>query len=203
MIREKDEIKLENKETSELIPAGLYRGVDSHNIEDFRTLWLPMFEELKVELKIRGIFIEDSHWDWEKKLKSIRGELAYNSFVIEADKRTQGMMIINNAAHYSWIEIGKPLIYIEFLATAPWNRKLLVEKPVLGGVGKLLFVKAIIESLQSDFEGRVGLHSLPGAVSWYTYLGMRDFGEDRKKQSLHYFELDKITANNLLKELNN
>lgn len=198
MKRESYSIKLLHKKTDELVEAIMYKGIDERNIDDFQNYWLPKFETARSRLKTYNN-VEDAHWDWNIKATKIEGQLAYDSFVIEADNMTQGMMIINNATHFSRIEKGKPLIYIEYIATAPWNRKILEEEPKFGAIGKLLFYQAIGESMDKNFEGRIGLHSLPSAFNWYIHLGMKDFGKDVNKK-MSYLELDKKTAKKLLKE---
>jgi hypothetical protein len=202
MKREFNDVKLVDKRNSKLVPAKLYKGIIDRNIEDYNNLWLPKFEEAKLKFHEEKIFIEDSHWDWGKKMNYIKDKLAFESFVIEADDKTQGMMIVDHATKFSRIENGKPIIYIFFLATAPWNRKLIMDTPLYGAVGKLLFYQAIGESIESKFEGRISLHSLPGAVEWYKYLGMEDFGEDINYNKLHYLELDKVVANKIINQLN-
>lgn len=49
---------------------------------------------------------------------------------------------------------------------------------------------AIQQSFDEGFGGRIGLHDLPQAKTFYAdTLGMTDFGADVTKQNLHYFEL--------------
>ncbi len=199
MNRESHSIKLLDKHSGNLVDAVIYRGISEKNIDDWQNYWIPQFKSSRAILKKSGV--EDSHWDWNLKTTEIEGQLAYDSFAIEADEKTQGMMIVNSATYFSKIEKGKPLIYIEYIATAPWNRKLLVSEPEYGAVGKILFYQAIGESINKKFEGRIGLHSLPSAIDWYIYLGMMDFGEDDIKK-MHYLELDNKTAAKLLNELN-
>jgi len=197
MSRQSHSIKLIDKNTGDFVDAVIYRGISEKNIDDWQNFWIPQFESSRSKLKKSGV--EDSHWDWNLKTTEIEGQLAYDSFAIEADEKTQGMMIINNATHFSKIEKSKPLMYIEYIATAPWNRKILVSDPEYGAVGKILFYQAIGESIIKKFEGRIGLHSLPLAFDWYKHLGMTDFGKDDIKK-MHYLELDKKTALKLINE---
>lgn len=60
----------------------------------------------------------------------------------------------------------------------------------LSGVGSIL-MHAIVElSKEQEFKGRVGLHSLPQANSFYANTcGMTDLEIDPAKEGLHYFEM--------------
>lgn len=85
---------------------------------------------------------------------------------------------------------GKPLVYIEFLETAPWNRASLTRRPRYRRVGPALVDAAIQVSLNEGFEGRIGLHSLPQADRWYREkCEMTDLDKDPRKQNLRYFEM--------------
>ena len=202
MSREFHKIKLLDVRNLKYVDAILYNSIEPHNIDDFVDKWLPIFNSSRNRLKRQGIIIEDAHWDWNYKVAIRQGILAYEQFVIEVESETQGMMIINTTNYTSRIEKSKPLVYIEYLAVAPWNRKIIVSNPKYKLVGSLLFFQAIGESIDKGFEGRIGLHSLPGAVDWYIYLGLTEFELDESKK-MKYFELKKEIAVNLLSKLNN
>lgn len=75
---------------------------------------------------------------------------------------------------------GKDLAYIEFVSTAPWNRPEISGIQQFHGVG-LNMVRAAIElSRNEGFYGRIGLHSLPQAATFYSGIcGMSELGADR------------------------
>ena len=56
---------------------------------------------------------------------------------------------------------GKPLVYVDFVETAPWNAKEFTSSPIYKGVGVRLIQAAARLSIDESFSGRVGLHSLP------------------------------------------
>jgi hypothetical protein len=94
-------------------------------------------------------------------------------------------------------------IYIEYLATAPWNRKnengqrIDTRHSRVAPVGRRLVEVAIELSTQLGFEGRMGWHSKPGAESWYkdTFPGLFDFGvDDDGGDGLLYFEISREIA---------
>lgn len=66
------------------------------------------------------------------------------------------------------------------------------------GFGVVLFWRAILQSLDEGFKGRVGLHSLPKAENFYRKCGMVEVGYDAAKQGLMYFELTQEGAEKFL-----
>jgi len=199
-MRECYSIKVYDKMADELVDAFICCGIIKKNLDDYEHKWLPMFEKARPKLKKAGVCIEDANWDWNIKATVTEGLLAYDQFVIEVNGETQGMMIIETAKKTSKLQTGKPIVYIEYLASAPWNRKAILETPKYGLVGKMLFSQAIGESVEKGFNGRVGLHSLPGAYRWYEHQGLTKFKLEQDN-SLHYFELDEMTALKLLSKI--
>jgi len=62
-------------------------------------------------------------------------------------------------------------------------------------VGQLLFATAVNLSFDEELGGRVGLHSLPGAKTFYRkVLKLTDFGPDSEYRGLCYFELSEEQA---------
>jgi len=105
--------------------------------------------------------------------------------------RTQGLMIVDSLSRCKHeTQKAKPLIYIDYLENAPWNRKELdCDQARITGVGQLLIRAAIELSINEGFAGRIGLHSLPQADSFYAKTcGMTDLGVDSSKEGLKYFE---------------
>jgi hypothetical protein len=92
---------------------------------------------------------------------------------------------------------GKPLVYLDFIEVAPWNWVI----PEIGrggrfrAVGSTLFWRAVKQSEEEGFHGRVGLHALPQAESFYEqHCGMTPVERDPSKQNLLYFELTREQA---------
>ena len=112
-------------------------------------------------------------------------------------------MLTKNASYAARLALdrGKPLVYIDFLEIAPWNWVV----PELGrqgrfrSVGSMLFWRAVKQSEQEGFKGRVGLHALPQAEQFYERAcGMTSLGHDPSKENLSYFELTSEQASELL-----
>jgi len=98
-------------------------------------------------------------------------------------------------------EKGKPLIYVRYLETAPWNIRILKPNPRYGGVGSRLIRAAVELSIDEGYKGRIGLHSLPGKnkgePEWFyeRTCRMQPIEGERDGEGLLYFELtpDKAT----------
>ena len=144
---------------------------------------------------------EHYHWDWSRKAASL-SLLAYNGFALECGGEVQGLMLVNTAKTVARVEPdkGKPLVYIEYVEAAPWNLRELNERPRYGGVGVRLFEAAVQFSKAEGFFGRVGLHSLPQAESFYeSTCQMTPLGEDQAEpQRLCYFELTRENVKDFL-----
>ena len=62
--------------------------------------------------------------------------------------------------------------------------------PRYHGVGSILIKAAVALSEDSEFHGRIGLHSLPQANDFYANTcGMTDLGIDPDYEGLRYFEM--------------
>jgi hypothetical protein len=130
----------------------------------------------------------DAGWDWAYKLRLAVNDDRYEAYSIEFESLLQGVILIETQWHRSWLPQRFPLVYVEYLASAPWNRRLLEDPPYLVGVGRALLLFARQRSMELRYGGRVGLHSLPGAESFYRRYNMPDYGPDPDKGGLVYFE---------------
>jgi hypothetical protein len=174
-------VKLWHSQDKQAVDASLTILLDRH-LDDFQVFWKP---------RLSCSSEEDSHWDWNVKHKATASCLNYEKFALECEQVTQGLMMLELDFHRSRIEPGQSIVYIDFLATAPWNRRSIQNPPVYKGVGSVFVQFATMRSHELEYHGRVGLHALPDAVAFYTKLGMKNFGPDSEKQNLSYFELSR------------
>jgi len=93
-------------------------------------------------------------------------------------------------------QANKHLVYVEYLEVAPWNRPHVASQPRYKLVGTVMLAAAIQLSIDDGNRGRLGLHSLPQADSFYRdRCGMTDLGPDTSIfGNLHYFEMTEQQA---------
>jgi GNAT superfamily N-acetyltransferase len=195
MTAETSTIYLLDASTNEPVEAELRDRVEQQHVDDWTRTWRPALEAALKELVEHGVprhqLPQNRHWNWEAKIASVQGLLGHRSFCVVADRVTQGLMRVDlTRAARAAAHAGKPLVYVDYLETAPWNRAELAVSPRLRGVGMALITAAVSLSVEEGFHGRIGLHSLPQADEFYrNKCKMDDLGEDAKYQNLRYFEM--------------
>lgn len=179
-----------NRLTKQFEQAAVYRGSDQTNLDDFQNHWKPMLDAASSP---------DSHWDWIGKADYARQAFQRDIFCLECGGRTQGLMLVD-LSQFSRLpaQHGQELVYIELLATAPWNRSKLAPSPLYKGVGNILMTTAISLSVEEGWSGRMGLHSTRPSESYYIDLGLTDLGIDTSK--MRYFELSEAAARLLIEQ---
>ena len=134
----------------------------------------------------------DMDWNWAYKLRLAEVESRFEAYVIEIDKLAHGVVLLETEWHRSQLDnqgvARSPLVYVEYLASAPWNRRVIEDPPYYVGIGRTLLMFARQRSVELGYDGRVGLHSLPESESFYHHQGMPDYGADLSKDDLVYFE---------------
>lgn len=205
MSRSKEPITILATQTNSPVDAVLHIELDEIELIDVEMAWAPARLQGLFELRTRGAssLPQHLHWNWERKARKYSRLLAYQSIGIEADGKMQGLMMVLLAGRASRLDPdkGKPLAYIEFLETAPWNSREFTQSPLYKGVGVRLVQAAARLSLSESFAGRVGLHSLPQSNLFYTKAcGMETLGVDPNYQDLEYYELTAVKAAELLKK---
>jgi hypothetical protein len=186
--------------TGQAIEAVLFDAILERHLRDFEHRWRPWLQRAVAsapELPAQ----QSAHWDWRQKVRAVGGLLGFPSFAIECGGETQGLMIASTVESCRLeTQIGKPLVYVEFLETAPWNRTTLTGKPRYHRVGPAMIDVAIQLSTHEGFQGRTGLHALPQSDDWYrNKCKMTDMGRDPKKQNLRYFEMTREQADAFLR----
>ena len=189
--RSRSSVYLEDRNTGEFVEAVLCDPILANHLDDFDRLWMtisPSGQHL--------------HWDWRQKTADYSGQLSYQSFAIECEGKTQGLMIVNTIKrcrlpHQS----NKHLVYVEYLQSAPWNRSGVSAPRNFRGIGTVMIAAAVQLSLDEGNHGRIGLHSLPQADSFYRdECNMTDLGPDNTYANypLSYFEMTEQQAADFL-----
>jgi hypothetical protein len=131
---------------------------------------------------------EDRMWDWIAKERIYLALPNYESYALECESMTQGLMLVDTRLHRSQIEPNRRLVYVSFLATAPWNRSIIQEPPIYRAVGSVMLQFARERSFELGYGGLVGLHALSESVSFYHKIGMIGGDPDPERDGLPYFE---------------
>lgn len=185
---------LRKNATGQLVEATLHERIDGAYARRVDDAWLTFLAAEEAKAKSQGgyfIDLEHSHWAWETKVAESARLLSCPTLAIECDGETQGLMLLKTDGHFAMLpaQVDKPLVYVTYLASAPWNLQGVVEQPRFSGVGTVMMAAAIQMSIEAEFKGRVGLHALPRAESFYECHGLLSLGIDNEKENLKYYEL--------------
>lgn len=175
------------------VPAELVEELTLEDIQRVDASWTPFLRQALRNARANGLTLNDlpehSHWQWERKWHSAAAGSQFLS--IECEGETQAMMSVRTDKTCRLPEqSGLPLIYVDYLAAAPWNLPGLMGQSRFRRGGLALLVAAVQLSRESGYNGRIGLHSLPKAESFYhDRCGMTDLGKDIFYEDLHYLEM--------------
>jgi len=192
---DRSRVYLEDRSSRQLVEADLVDSIESNHLDDFEQLWR-LHPGVQRE--------QHRHWDWRGKVAHFSGQLSYQFFVLECGGKTQGMMIVNTMKRCRLPQqANKHLVYVEYLEVAPWNRRSVVSNPTYKGVGTVLMAAAIQLSIDEGNHGRIGLHALPQADTFYRDVcGMTDLGPDASynpQHPLRYFEMTESQSATFMK----
>jgi GNAT superfamily N-acetyltransferase len=151
---------------------------------------------------------ESVHWSWAYKASKCHparlddlGDARL--FGIEVKGQWQSLLFGLCEGHTT--KLGKknrPLVYVDFIEVAPWNWDiaLLGRTGKYRGAGVQLMEFAVRWSLSLGYDGRVGLHALKRAESFYEgRCQMQRLGADAGYHNLCYFELTEANAKTFLR----
>lgn len=192
-------IPLLNNATGDFVEAILHERIDSAYALRVDDIWLTYLATAEAQANAEGrpfVQLEHAHWSWLAKVAGSARLLSCPTLAIECEDEPQGLMLLKTDGHFANLpnEAGRPLVYVTYLASAPWNLRGVVDRPRFSGIGTLLMRAAIQVSIEAEFKGRVGLHALPQAESFYECHGFTCLGKDPDKENLKYYELSPEAA---------
>jgi GNAT superfamily N-acetyltransferase len=171
------DILIYERSTEKYVTAKLHDDVSTEQLAQAESQWRPFREAAIARLfsheqakRDAAIMIQHGHWDWLKKAQTIRkGMLGIRCFGVTSGGQWQGLAMLNLAAHTADLgdDKGKPLVYVEFLESAPWNLNAMCDEPRYGLIGVRLMEAAVRLSIEEGFYGRVSLLALPQAEPFY------------------------------------
>lgn len=190
---------LYREESGEYVDALLHERIDGDYARRADDLWLSYLAAVQGDTEGRGLpFLrpEHFHWRWNAKVSESCHLLSCPTLAVECEAEPQGLILLQTDGHFARLpaQERKPLVYVPYLSTAPWNYRQLTAQPKFTGVGIVLVRAAIAISLEAEFKGRIGLHSLPQAEGFYERHGFQCLGPDPKREDLKYYELSPEAA---------
>lgn len=161
--------ELKARSSSRAYQASLAQITDDH-LATHQATWRPLLNQYKKNA--------DGDWDWSKLIAEGQSEATHGCFsvAVEARGQLEGLMIAWASNEYQSDLTDDPLLYVGYVAAAPWNRAHFQRKrfkkrripSALSGVGEALVLAAVGYSMHLGFQGRLGLFAIDGAVDFYT-----------------------------------
>lgn len=187
------------------VEGELRDAIEQAQLDDWEREWQPALYAGILDLARRRVpqnqWPQSWHWNWADKTAKVQGLIAFRGFSVVAQGLTQGLAQVDlTKAAREPSQAGKPIVYLDYLEVAPWNRPEFGAPPRLRGVGSALIAAAVALSEDEGFKGRIGLHSLPQADTFYAKIGMTDLGPDPAYQNLRYFEMTVAQARAFLEK---
>lgn len=161
-------------------------AMTEHHIRLANSTWAAAFQD-----RYRLHEHDEDSWMWypsEVYLDLLLQRRRLRAYAIVAGEMILGVLFLHDETHLSRLGRRQPLVYINYVATAPWNRRDNRGAGRLRGVGTALIGWATQYSHEIGCEGRLGLHSLRSSDAFYGRLCFRNFGIDAAHRGMSYFE---------------
>lgn len=144
------------------------------------------YDEDRLKAVLAEVQFDDAHWRWLDKSLVNHGD-EYKWFFLMADGEPQAACLIFHPKP-SAID-GQGIFYIEYIATAPWNRRNPMSAQAFVGIGSLLVLEASRYAIHAlGLRPGFSLHALPRAAGFYDSIGMSRFPA-HDKHPMPYFEM--------------
>jgi hypothetical protein len=186
------------------VEVALHDDLSADVLLDVEDQWAAHRQRLRGRLRALGVgrekWPESLHWDWGRKSLSLALLGDPDDFRVMGLRRQtvwEAAMVTRCRDHAAALapDRGKPIVYVDYLEVAPWNWTIeQIQARKFRAVGPILLRMAIEQSYAKGWHGRVGLHALPQAASFYLSQGLQWVRNDRDKQGLPYYELSAAEA---------
>lgn len=207
-----ESFEIESPQDARRVRVDLVDGLDESHFVFIDNNWSPLLKQRYEQALLRyfelpepeqtnerwrhmlaEMAIQDQHWQWRSKCGPA------------GDLRTLALLNGPEVEAVMVLRVGEPsrgktrtelVVYIDYVAVAPWNRSAVHDPPRFRNLGTLMVGAAVEISRLAGMEGRCGLHSLSQAEGFYRRIGMQDLGLDAGYDGLRYFEFDAAGAAN-------
>lgn len=208
---------IDSPELGKVFKVDLAEGLDSVHLDFIEAKWAPalerqynlailqFFQRPSAEqtpekwLETQGQFqVQDHHWDWRSKSANAPSSRRRILSLLNAAE-VEAAMVLQFGKTSRDPTAPMPIVYVDYLAVAPWNRKVVQHPQRFKNLGTVMLGVAVAMSIATGLDGRCGLHSLPQSEGFYRRIGMTDYGVDPAYSSLRYFEFSAQAARNFVK----
>lgn len=141
--------------------------------------------------KLREYNVEDFHWDWGVKAGFKSGD-EYEWCFLVIENKVQAVCVLHHPRN-SRID-GEEIFYVDYIATAFWNRDRPDYSRKFSGLATIL-LKEATKIFCEKYRAGFSLHSLPKAEAYYRKIGLKDLGVDPDCH-MRYFEAEEGVALN-------
>jgi hypothetical protein len=166
---------------------GTIMPIDTEIATSVLLLWADLITEMGEE---------DAKWTWESILglrsdvpasSTFVSDVALERVAIVHDGIVHGILVTSLPERPPRLSRCSQLVFVEYVAVAPWNRG---PTRLFKAIGPSLLELAVLRSLASGRGGCIGLHSGgPKAAEWYiTKAEMKHRGLDPDEPGCHYFD---------------
>lgn len=204
---ETDSVQLYDVEKQSFVDAELRNTISRENVKDWEYLWLPEQVRIFNAFLDRGRAIanlkESFHWNWSKKVYDLQTNQNQQGFALTCEGKTQALMIVDlNRKSRLPNQNGRPLVYVDFVQSAPWNMSEEYGRTnKYRKCGTIMLRKAARFSASLGWKGLIGLHSLSSSIGFYKRkMSMTSLGLDNEYQNLTYFETTVEQAQEILRQ---
>ncbi len=208
---------IDSPELAQSLKVQLAEGLDSAHLDFIDVQWAPVLKR-QYDLALLEFFqlpvadqthnrwqdtlgkfgAQDQHWDWRNKSAVAPGSKRRILSLLNATDVEAAMMLLFGKTSRD-PATPLPIVYVDYVAVAPWNRKVIQHPQRFKNLGTMMLGVAVAMSIATGLDGRCGLHSLPQSEGFYRQIGMTDFGIDTAYSSLRYFEFNAVAARTFVK----
>jgi hypothetical protein len=145
-------VELVDGTTRQPVPASLLVGVDGLAMVRAERLWAPLrLDAIERDLLAGGLGVlpEHAHWNWA--VKALDHGIQHVHCAVELGGRIEGLatFIISGKTARLPAVVGRPLVYVDYVESAPWNNADFTTTPRFRGVGLRLIQAAVQYSLDA------------------------------------------------------
>ncbi len=168
-VSERSPVFLIDAATRNPVPAVLVDEVSDDGLRAADQSWVRIRYEAALDAIGSGARpARHTHWEWQDKTGP--GRAGRHILGVEHDGEMQGLvaLCLDKKCRLP-VQMGLPLVYVDYIETAPWNLKRYTQQPRFRGCGPHLIGAAVGLSFKRGWAGRLvcGLTEMPPDVAYH------------------------------------